>query len=84
MNRKSEATTHRAARPTTTRSTHRSNPSRPEHETKPAIPMMTFQPKSQSQDRKSGAHLGITIRWGVRAVARRHTHTTTVDLVRGW
>lgn len=84
MTREPETTTKTAAQPTTRRSTQRSHPSTPEHETRPAIPMMKFQPENQSQDRKSGAHLGITIRWGVRAGARRHTHTTTVDRGRGW
>jgi hypothetical protein len=73
MTRENDTTTNRAAQPTTRRSTQRSNPSTPEHETRPAIQMMTFQPTSQRQDPKSGAHLGITIRWGVRAGARRHT-----------
>jgi hypothetical protein len=84
MNRTSEATTHRAARPTTRRLTQRSNLSTPEHETRPAIQTMKFQPTNQRHDQILGAHLGITIRWGVRADARRHTQTTTADLVRGW
>ncbi len=82
MSRQSVMTTDRTARPTTRRSTPRSNPSSPEHETSPSNQTMKFQPTSQSQDRKSGADRGITIRWGVRAGARRRTHTTIVDLVR--
>ncbi len=56
--------------------------------------MMKFQPDSQkpttNQRIKTEAHLGIRIRWGVRAVARRHVTTprgdlatSCVDLVRG-
>jgi hypothetical protein len=84
MNSEPEITTKREARPTTRRSTQRSNQSTPEHETRPAIQMMKFQPESHSQDPKSGADLGITIRWGVRAGAHRQPKTTTVDHVRGW
>jgi hypothetical protein len=84
MSSKHKTTTNRAAKPPTRRSTQRSNPSTPEHETRPAIQMMKFQPESQSQDRTSGADRGITIRWGVRAGARRRTQTTKVDLARGW
>jgi hypothetical protein len=65
-------------------STQRSNPHTPEHENTSSNQTMTFQPTRQRQDQTLGAHLGITIRWGVRAGARRRTHTTTVDLVRGW
>jgi hypothetical protein len=84
MSSKHKTTTNRAAKPPTRRSTQRSNPSAPEHETSPSNQTMKFQPTSQNHDPKSGAHRGITIRWGVRADARRRTHTTTVDLVRGW
>jgi hypothetical protein len=85
MSSENETTTYPAARPTTRRPTQRSNPRRPEHEnSRPSNQTMKFQPQSQSQDRKSGAHRGITIRWGVRADARRQTHTSRVDLVRGW
>jgi hypothetical protein len=88
MTRENDTTTNKEAQPTTKRSTQRSHPRTPEHETKPAIQMMKFQPESQSHNlkttTKSGADLGITICWGVRADARRHTHTTTADLVKGW
>jgi hypothetical protein len=88
MSSDDEITTNKAGqlttRRSTQRSTQRSHPSTPERETRPAIQMMKFQPESQSQDRTSGAHLGITIRWGVRAGARRHTPATPVDLVRSW
>jgi hypothetical protein len=88
MTTKHEMTPYQEAQPTTRRSTQRSTqrstPTTPEHESSPSNQTMKFQPTSQSQDRKSGADLGITIRWGVRAGGRRHTHTTTVDLVRGW
>jgi hypothetical protein len=84
MSREHEITTNKAERPTARRASQRSSPRTPEHETRPAIPMMKFQPTSQRQDPTLGAHRGITIRWGVRAAARRRTHTTTVDLVRGW
>jgi hypothetical protein len=84
MTSESEMTTYQVARPTTRRSTQRSHPSDPEHETSPVNETRKFQPTSQTQDRKSGADRGITIRWGVRADARRRTHTTIVDLVKGW
>ena len=45
---------------------------------------MKFQPKSrrqdQNQDLQEGADLGITIRWSVRAGARRQGHPPRVDL----
>ena len=53
MTSRNEITTNRAAQPTTRRSTQRSNPSTPEHETRPAIQMMKSQPESQSQDLKT-------------------------------
>jgi hypothetical protein len=57
--------------------------------------MMKVQPDSQkpttNQRIKAEADLGITIRWGVRADARRQVHPPRVDLsisrvdrVRGW
>jgi hypothetical protein len=84
MSREHEITTNRAARPTTRRSAQRSTPSSPDHETNSSNQTMKFQPTNQRQDQTLGAHRGITIRWGVRADARRRTHTATVDLVRGW
>ena len=45
---------------------------------------MKCQPQSRrqddNQDLRDGADLGITIRWSVRAVARRQVHPPRVDL----
>jgi hypothetical protein len=69
----------------------RSTPSAPEHEINSPPTNRTTTQRSQNEDQKikiqdpkSAADRGITIRWGVRAGARRRTHTTTVDLIRGW
>jgi hypothetical protein len=81
MSTEHKMTTYQEARPTTTRSTHKSNPRTPEHETTSSNQTMTFQPTSHNQDPKSGADLGITIRWGVRAGARRQTPITLLILI---
>jgi hypothetical protein len=83
MTRIYETTTHRAARPTTRRSTQRSHPSTPEHEIQSAPQPMKFQPKNQNQDPNHDAHLGITIRWAARADARDRFKITRVDLAWG-
>jgi outer membrane biosynthesis protein TonB len=84
MTKEHDTTTNQAERPTTRRSTRRSDTSTPEHETRPATEMMKFQPESQSQNLKTTTNLGadpyITIRGGVRADARRHTNTPRGDL----
>lgn len=70
MSRAYEKPTDQPARPTTRRSTQRSDPSTPEHEIHSAQQSMKFQPKDQNQDLTNDAHLGITIRWAARADAR--------------
>jgi hypothetical protein len=80
MSSENETTTYPAARPTTRRSTQRSNPRRPEHESSTSDPTTKFQPTSHNQDPKSDADPCITIRGGVRADARRHTPTLRGDL----
>jgi hypothetical protein len=70
MSRPYEKTTYQPARPTTTRSTQRSDPSTQEHVTHSPQQSMTFQPKNQNQEPNHDAHLGITIRWAARAAAR--------------
>jgi hypothetical protein len=83
MTRPYETTTYQAAKPTTRRSTQRSNPSTPEHEIHSAQRPMNFQPKNQNQDPNHDAHLGITIRWAARADARDRLKITQVDLAGG-
>jgi hypothetical protein len=65
----------------------RSTPSAPDHEINSPPPNRTTTQRSQhedrkikTQDRKSGAHRGITILRGVRAGARRRTTTPCGDL----
>jgi hypothetical protein len=70
--------------------TPRSQPSTPEHEINSPPQPPKSQPKINSHRPDLDAHLGITIRWGVRAVARRQVKiprgdlpTVVVDLVGG-
>jgi hypothetical protein len=79
MTTENETTTYQAARPTTRRSTQQSNPRTPGHETSTSNQTMKIQPTSHNQDPKSGADPCITIRWGVRADARRHQPTPHGD-----
>ncbi|MGH3847106.1 MAG: hypothetical protein ACRDS0_37650 [Pseudonocardiaceae bacterium] len=73
---------------TTNSNTHKiqptTEPATQHNEIESTNQMMKFQPDSQKPTTKSmdpdGAHLGIRIRWGVRAVARRHVHPPRVDL----
>jgi hypothetical protein len=83
MTRPYETTTCQAAKPTTRRSTQRSNPSAPEHEIHSAQQPMKCQPTNQNQDPNHDAHLGITIRRAARATARDRLKITRVDLVGG-
>jgi hypothetical protein len=62
----------------------RSNPSTPEHEINSPPQPTKFQPKIQNHDQEQPqtdeADLCITIRWGVRAVARRQAKVPRGDL----
>jgi hypothetical protein len=62
MTRPYETTICQPARPTTRRSTQRSDPSTSAHEIDSAQQPMKFQTKNQNQDPDHDAHLGITIR----------------------
>jgi hypothetical protein len=60
--------------------TPRSNPSTPQHEINSPPQPTRSHPKIKKEDQESVAHLGITIRWGVRAVARRQVKIPRGDL----
>jgi hypothetical protein len=83
MSRPYETATYQATRPTTRRSTQRSNPSTPPHAIHSKQQPMKFQPKNHNQDPNHDAHLGITIRWAARAAARDRFKITKVDLAWG-
>jgi hypothetical protein len=80
MTKPYETTTYPTARPTTSKSTQRSNPSTPEHEIHSAKQPMKSQPESQNQEPNHESHLGITIRGATRAAARNRFKITRVDL----
>jgi hypothetical protein len=80
---------------TNQRITPRSQPSTPEHEINSPPQPTKFQPKIQKHDQEQPhtdeSDRGITIRWGVRAVARRQVKIPLgdlgipfVDLMWGW
>ena len=81
-------TTELPQRDTTNSNNHKiqpkTQPATQHNEIQEANEMMKFQPDSQKPTTQSknhdGAHLGIRIRWGVRAVARRQTPAIPVDL----
>ena len=60
----------------------RSTASTSEHEIHSATQTMKFQPQRQNPKIESKSDPSITIRWGGRAVARRQTPATPVDLAR--